>query len=105
MVFYHPVEDTSLTAHCDDFTFCGEEDGLMWIKGWMDGRFNLKFTAIWGTEIIGEGIDGHGTTRLCAVCGSFYKGASRQPQSDQCTGIFWQSMREKGKVKNYGTRQ
>ena len=32
VVFYHPKRDLSLAVHGDDFTFCGLEKDLMWIK-------------------------------------------------------------------------
>ena len=32
VVFYHKGRDISLAVHGDDFTFCGREMDLLWIK-------------------------------------------------------------------------
>ena len=39
VVFYHPKRDLSLAVHGDDFTFCGFEEDLLWIKREMEGWF------------------------------------------------------------------
>eukprot|EP00973_Karenia_brevis_P038893 5369696-Karenia_brevis.AAC.1 len=35
VVFHHPKRDWSLVIHGDDFTFCGLEEDLRWIRGLM----------------------------------------------------------------------
>ena len=42
--------DVSLAVHGDDFTFCGLEEDLNWIKGWMESWFEIKLRGILGPE-------------------------------------------------------
>eukprot|EP00973_Karenia_brevis_P002126 288127-Karenia_brevis.AAC.1 len=39
VVFYNKKRDLSLVVHGDDFTFCGIEEDLIWIKGLMKKWF------------------------------------------------------------------
>jgi hypothetical protein len=52
VVFYHPVRDLSLVVHGDDFTFCGVDEDLRWIKGLMESWFEIKMRGVLGP---GEG--------------------------------------------------
>eukprot|EP00973_Karenia_brevis_P089043 12349492-Karenia_brevis.AAC.1 len=42
VVFYNREGDLSLVVHGDDFTFCGLEENLMWIKELMKEWFEIK---------------------------------------------------------------
>ena len=48
VVFYHPVRDLSLVVHGDDFTFCGVDEDLRWIKGLMESLFEIKMRGVLG---------------------------------------------------------
>ena len=48
VVFYHEERDVSLAVHGDDFTFCGLEEDLMWIKELMVSWFDIKVRALLG---------------------------------------------------------
>ena len=50
VVFYHPERDVSLVVHGDDFTFCGVEEELQWIKGLMAQWFEIKVRGILGGD-------------------------------------------------------
>eukprot|EP00973_Karenia_brevis_P039316 5428927-Karenia_brevis.AAC.1 len=43
-------KDISLAAHGDDFTFCGCDAELRWIRGLMESWFEIKVRAILGPE-------------------------------------------------------
>ena len=46
--FYHMERDLSLVVHGDDFTFCGLEEDLIWIKELMESWYEIKFRGILG---------------------------------------------------------
>ena len=48
--FYHAGRDLSLVVHGDDFTFCGIEEELLWIKSKMESWFEIKFRGILGLD-------------------------------------------------------
>eukprot|EP00973_Karenia_brevis_P019452 2668664-Karenia_brevis.AAC.1 len=50
VVFYHKERDISLVVHGDDFTFCGLEEDLMWVRGLMESWFEIKVRAVLGPE-------------------------------------------------------
>ena len=50
VVFYHVGRDLSVAVHGDDFTFCGFEEDLMWIRDLMEGWFEIKVRGIRGPE-------------------------------------------------------
>ena len=50
VVFYHPGRDLSLAVHGDDFTFCGLEEDLFWIRDLMASWFDIKVRAILGPD-------------------------------------------------------
>lgn len=50
VVFYHPGRDVSLSVHGDDFTFCGVEEDLIWIRGLMESWFDIKVRAMLGPD-------------------------------------------------------
>ena len=50
MIFYHEERDISLAVHGDDFTFCGLEKDLMWIKELLGSWFDIKVRAILGED-------------------------------------------------------
>ena len=54
MVFYHPGRDVSLAVHGDDFTFCGFDEDLVWIRNLMETWFEIKVRGILGA---GDGDD------------------------------------------------
>ena len=50
MVFYHEERDIAMAVHGDDFTLCGLEEDLLWIKDLMKTWFEIKVRAILGPE-------------------------------------------------------
>ena len=36
VMFYHKERDISMAVHGDDFTLCGIEEGLIWIRDLME---------------------------------------------------------------------
>lgn len=48
MVFYHAGRDLSLAVHGDDFTFCGLEEDLRWIRALMETWFEIKVRGVLG---------------------------------------------------------
>ena len=50
VVFYHPERDVSLAVHGDDFTFCGLERDLKWIRDLMGKWFDIKIRGMLGPE-------------------------------------------------------
>eukprot|EP00973_Karenia_brevis_P056220 7818996-Karenia_brevis.AAC.1 len=42
VVFYHKEADISLVVHGDDFTFCGVEKALKWIRRHMETWLGTK---------------------------------------------------------------
>ena len=50
VVFYHPELDVSMAVHGDDFTFCGVQEELDWIKGLMESWFEVKIRGILGGD-------------------------------------------------------
>ena len=46
VVFYPTGRDLSVAAHGGDFTFCGMEGDLMWIRDLMESWFEVKVRAI-----------------------------------------------------------
>ena len=49
-VFYHEERDLSLVVHGDDFTFCGMEVDLKWIRDLTKSRFEVKVRAMLGMD-------------------------------------------------------
>ena len=49
-MFYHPERDLSLVVHGDDFTFCGLEEDLHWIKDLMGSWFEIKVRGVLGSD-------------------------------------------------------
>ena len=50
VVFYHKGRDLSVVVHGDDFTLCGLEEDLWWIKGLMESWFEIKVRAVMGGD-------------------------------------------------------
>ena len=50
VIFYHTERDLSCAVHGDDFTFCGEEEDLVWITEEMRGWFEIKVRATLGPD-------------------------------------------------------
>ena len=50
VVFYHADRDISLAVHGDDFTFCGLEEDLVWIRDLMASWFEIKVRAMLGMD-------------------------------------------------------
>ena len=50
VAFYHPHRDLSLAVHGDDFTFCGLEEDLLWVKDLMQSWFEIKMRGILGGD-------------------------------------------------------
>eukprot|EP00973_Karenia_brevis_P088026 12208987-Karenia_brevis.AAC.1 len=50
VAFYHKEWDLSLVVHEDDFTFCGLEEDLTWIRRHMESWFEIKVRAVLGPE-------------------------------------------------------
>ena len=49
VVFYHSQMDVAMAVHGDDFTFCGLEEDLIWIRDLMQSWFEInKEVAILG---------------------------------------------------------
>ena len=42
VVFYHPGRDLSLAVHGDDYTLCGLDEDLKWIRALMESWFEIK---------------------------------------------------------------
>ena len=49
VVFYHEERDLSVVVHGDDFTFCGLEEDLIWIRDLMESWFEIKVRGIIGS--------------------------------------------------------
>ena len=54
VVFYHADRDIAGVVHGDDFTFCGEQEDLLWIRDLMKSWFEIKVRAILGPEVDDE---------------------------------------------------
>ena len=50
VVFWHEVRDISLAVHGDDFTFCGLDEELKWIRALMETWFDIKVRGVLGPE-------------------------------------------------------
>ena len=50
VIFYHEGRDISLAVHGDDFTFCGLEEDLRWVRDLMAGWFDIKVRATIGED-------------------------------------------------------
>ena len=50
VVFYHPNRDISLAVHGDDFTACGVQEDLDWIKSLMEVWFEIEVREVLGWE-------------------------------------------------------
>lgn len=50
VVFYHKSRDLALAVHWDDFTFCGLEKDLNWIKELMATWFDIKVRGMLGMD-------------------------------------------------------
>ena len=50
VVFYHEERDISLAVHGDDFTFCGYEEDLFWIRDLMASWFEVKVPGVLGKD-------------------------------------------------------
>ena len=50
VVFYHRSRDLSLAVHSDDFTFCGLQEDLDWIRDLMRSWFKVKITGVLGGD-------------------------------------------------------
>ena len=50
VVFYHEERDISLAVHGDDFTFCGYEEDLFWIRDLMASWFEVKVRGVLGKD-------------------------------------------------------
>ena len=48
VVVYHEGMDLPLAVHGGDFTFCGYEEALFWIRDLMDSWFEIKVRGILG---------------------------------------------------------
>ena len=48
--FFHPGRDIALAVHGDDFTFCGMQEDLTWIRKLMESWFEIKVRAVLGCE-------------------------------------------------------
>ena len=48
VVFYHAGRDIALVVHDDDFTFCGLDNDLKWIRMLMESWFEVKVRATLG---------------------------------------------------------
>ena len=46
VVFYHQESDLSLVVHGDDFTFCGFDEDLQWIRALMESWFEIKMRGV-----------------------------------------------------------
>eukprot|EP00973_Karenia_brevis_P074277 10319704-Karenia_brevis.AAC.1 len=51
VVFYNQETDLSLMVHGDDYTFCGLEDDLVWIRNLMETWSEVKFRGIMGPDV------------------------------------------------------
>ena len=50
VVFYHEERDVAVVVHGDDFTMCGLEEDLMWVKDLMSGWFEIKLRGVLGPD-------------------------------------------------------
>ena len=50
VVLYHKERDISVVVHGDDFTLCGLEEDLWWIKGLMESWFEIKVRGVLGPD-------------------------------------------------------
>ena len=50
VVFYHRERDIALAVHGDDFTFCGLDEDLKWIRALMETWFEMKVRGGLGPE-------------------------------------------------------
>ena len=50
VVFYHVERDLSVAVHGDDFTFCGLEEDLLWVRDLMASWFDIKIRAMLGID-------------------------------------------------------
>ena len=50
VVLYHVGRDVSLAVHGDDFTFCGLEEDLVWMRDLMTEWFEIKVRAFLGPD-------------------------------------------------------
>eukprot|EP00973_Karenia_brevis_P034576 4770576-Karenia_brevis.AAC.1 len=50
-VFYNRDRDVSPAVHGDDFTFCGCQDDLFWIRDLTKTWFEVRVRAILGPEV------------------------------------------------------
>eukprot|EP00973_Karenia_brevis_P066740 9278807-Karenia_brevis.AAC.1 len=50
VVFCHKERDLTLVVHGDDFTFCGLEEDLKWVRGLMESWFEINVSAVLGPE-------------------------------------------------------
>ncbi len=50
VVFYHKGRDISLAVHGDDFTFCGREMDLLWIKKLLPTWLEIKVRGMLGHD-------------------------------------------------------
>ena len=50
VVFYNKERDISMAVHGDDFTLCGMEEDLVWIRDLMKSWFEIKLRAMLGPE-------------------------------------------------------
>ena len=51
VVFYHPLRDISMGVHGDDFTLCGVEEDLVWIRDLMRSWFEIKVRGMLGPRL------------------------------------------------------
>ena len=47
---YHPKRDLSCVVHGDDFSFCGLEEDLVWIRDLMSSWFDIKVRGMLGAD-------------------------------------------------------
>ena len=50
VVFYHSKRGVSLVVHGDDFTLCGVEKELLWIRDLMASWFEIKVRGLFGSR-------------------------------------------------------
>jgi hypothetical protein len=51
VIFYHKGRDLSVVVHGDDFTLCGLEEDLWWLKELVESWFEIKVRAVLGWEV------------------------------------------------------
>ena len=49
-IFHHKDRDIRAVVHGDDFTLCGLEEDLVWIREWMKSWFEIKLRAMLGPD-------------------------------------------------------